>query len=77
MAKPTSHTNWYELPANDLIIQSNTTGQTGHNEPWRNTDTDAASQQIFPPHMTTPTLFLGLNKHLKVEQTQWFTLHLT
>ena len=69
--EPTSHTNWYKLPVNDSIIQgagattvaqftTGTTGPTGRNEPWRNTGMNAASQQIFPPHMTTLTDHNGL-----------------
>ena len=57
--KPASRTNRCKLPANDSIIQGAgatpvaqfTTGMTvptGHNEPWRNTDSNADSQQIFP-----------------------------
>ena len=62
--KPTNRTNHYEPPVNSSIIQgacatpvmhftTGMTGPTGHNEPWRNTGTSAASQQIFPTHMTT------------------------
>ena len=63
MTKPTSHTNHYELPVNDSIIQgagttpmihftTSMTVSTGCNKPWRNTGTNAASQQIFQTCMT-------------------------
>ena len=66
MTEPTSRTNRYKPPVNDSIIQgtgaapvtqftTGTTVSTGRNEPWRNTSTNAASQQIFPTHTTTMT----------------------
>ena len=56
--KPTSHTNQYEPPANDSIIQGATstpiahltgsmTTASSHNRSWQNNGSDTATQQMF------------------------------
>ena len=63
---PTSHSDRYEPPANDSIIQgadstpggqfvTSTTGVTGHNEPWRyNNGTNTATHTSHQTCMTRP-----------------------
>ena len=60
MTKPTSRTDRYEQPVNDSIILGagtapgqpptySMTRPTGCDKTWRNTSTNTAPQQIFPP----------------------------
>ena len=60
----TGHTNWYEPPINDLIINGagttpgvqftiGTTDAAGHNEPWRSNGTGTAPQQHYLPPCTS------------------------
>ena len=86
MTEPTSHTNRYEPPANDSIIQgagttplahfaTGTTTATGRNEPWRNTGNNTAGHHIFPNRTTNTTdcnsLFSNSPTHQTTETYQY------
>ena len=75
MTDPTSHSNQYEPPANDSIIQAagftpgsqfvtNTTSVTGHNEPWRyKNGTNTATRTNSQTCMTRPPSHNGFHNN--------------
>ena len=75
MTDPTSHSDRYEPPANDSIIQgadstpggqfaTNTTSVTGHNESWRyNNGTNTATCTSHQTRMTRPSGHNGFHNN--------------